>query len=468
MTDRRRVAVVLAAGRGTRMRSARPKVLHEVAGRPMLAWVLDAARAAGCDELIVVVGFGGEAVRAAVAAPDVRFAVQEVQRGTGHALAQAAALVVEPATLLVLSGDVPLLRAETLGRLTEAAAAGWGALATAELAEPGALGRVVASAAGDTLERIVEAGDAAPEELAVRRVNAGLYALPAPEIFAALAALRPDNVKGELYLTDALTAAAAAGRRIALVGLDDPTEALGANDRLDLARIHRTFLARKLESLSAAGVTILDPAGTTVEPGVEVGPDTVLHPAVALLGASRVGRGATLHQGVWMRDTVVGDDVVIEPYSVLDGAVVEADCRVGPYARLRPGARLGRGARVGNFVEVKNSTLGPRAKAGHLAYLGDAEVGEDANIGAGVVTCNYDGRAKQRTKIGARAFVGSDTMLIAPVEVGDDATTAAGSVIGQDVPPGALGVGRAKQRNLDGWAERRAKKRGVRKDSEDG
>lgn len=457
MTERSKVAVVLAAGKGTRMRSRRPKVLHEVAGRPMLAWVLDAARAAGCDRLVVVVGHGADSVRAAVAADDVRFVVQSEQLGTGHALAQAAPEITAPADLLVLSGDVPLLRRETLSRL--AAAPGWGAVAVATLDTPGSLGRVVARPGGETLERIVEAADASLEELAIRTINAGIYRLPAPEIFTALEALEPDNAKGELYLTDALGAAADGGENVALVELDDPAEAFGANDRRDLARIHRAFVDRALDALEEAGVTLLDRASTTIEPGVAIGPDTVLYGGVMVMGASRIGAGCALHQGAWLRDSVVADDCVIEPYSVLDGAEVGAGCTVGPFARLRPGARLEAGAKVGNYVEVKNATLGAGAKAGHLAYLGDAEIGAGANIGAGAVTCNYDGAAKHRTRIGERAFVGSDTMLVAPVEVGDDASTAAGSVVTHDVPDGALAVGRAKQRNIEGWARRREKKR---------
>jgi len=457
VSERQTVAVVLAAGKGTRMHSARPKVLHAVAGRSMLDWVLDAARAAGCDRIVVVVGHGADDVRASAAADDVTFVVQEEQLGTGHALAQAAAEVSGDAKLLVLSGDVPLLRAETLRRL--AAAPGWGAVAVADLDEPGALGRVVSQADGAHLERIVEASDATPEELAVRTINAGIYALPAPAIFAALERLQPDNAKGELYLTDALGAAAEAGEAVSLVVLDDAAEAFGANDRRDLARIHRAFVARKLDALGREGVLVLDPANTLVEPQVVIGPDTVLHSGVALTGQSAVGSGCVLHQGAWLRDTALAENVVIEPYSVLDGAEVGPGCRVGPFARLRPGARLETEAKVGNFVEVKNATLGPGAKAGHLTYLGDAEIGADSNIGAGVVTCNYDGVSKHKTKIGERAFVGSDTMLVAPVEVGDDATTAAGSVVTHDVPDGALAVERTKQRNVEGWAERQAKRR---------
>jgi bifunctional UDP-N-acetylglucosamine pyrophosphorylase/glucosamine-1-phosphate N-acetyltransferase len=407
----------------------------------------------------VVVGHWADEVRVAAAADDVRFVVQKEQLGTGHALAQAAPLLTEPSTLLVLSGDVPLVSATTLRRLTEASVKGWGALAVADLAEPGSLGRILAKSDGTELDRIVEAADARPEQLAIRTINAGLYALPAPEVFSALTELEADNAKGELYLTDALGSVVAAGESVALVELEDPSEAFGANDRLDLARIHRTFIDRKLKALADEGVTVLDPARTTVEPEVEVGVDTVLHPGVSLTGSSRVGTGCVLLQGAWLRDSSIGDDVVIEPYSVLDGADVGSGCKVGPYARLRPGARLGEGSKVGNFVEIKNATLGLGVKAGHLAYLGDADIGAGANIGAGTVTCNYDGEAKHRTRIGPRAFIGSDTMLVAPVEIGEDATTAAGSVINQDVPDGALAVGRAKQRNLEGWARRRGKKR---------
>ncbi|MGE5234460.1 MAG: bifunctional UDP-N-acetylglucosamine diphosphorylase/glucosamine-1-phosphate N-acetyltransferase GlmU [Acidobacteriota bacterium] len=459
MTGKPTVAVVLAAGKGTRMRSAQPKVLHEAAGRPLLGWALAAARQAGCARIIVVVGHESERVRAAFPDPDLVFVEQREQLGTGHALLQAAPAVAGAATLLVLSGDAPLVRPATLARLLAAAAESFGALAVAELDDPGALGRVVARPDGG-LERIVELVDATLVERAVRRVNAGFYALPAPEIFAYLAALRPQNAKGELYLTDALGAAVADGHRLALVELEDAAEAWGINDRRELQRAHRRLVERKLDELMLAGVTILDPATTTVETAVTVGEDSVLHAGVALLGKSVVGRGVALHQGAWLRDCRLGDGVVVEPYSVLDSAEVESGARIGPFARLRPGTRIGAGARVGNFVEVKNSRLGPGAKANHLAYVGDAEVGARANIGAGVVTCNYDGVAKHRTEIGAGAFVGSDTMLVAPVRVGEDATTAAGSVITQDVPDGALGVERTRQKNVAGWAARRKRRRG--------
>jgi bifunctional UDP-N-acetylglucosamine pyrophosphorylase/glucosamine-1-phosphate N-acetyltransferase len=368
------VAVVLAAGKGTRMRSRLPKVLHRAAGRPLLAWVLDAARAAGCGRILVVVGHGAEQVRAEVGGGDLTWVVQAQQRGTGHALAQVEEHVDGPALLLVLSGDVPLVSAATLERLLDAAAAGWGAMAVADLPQPGGLGRVIARRGGaaaapgaggagedderkrerageELLERIVEAADASPAELALHTVNAGLYALPAPEIFSFLTALEPANAQGELYLTDAVTAAAAAGRPVALVRLDDPKEALGVNDRRELAEVHRRLLDRHLDALMLSGVTVVEPARTVVEATVCVGQDTVLCPGVSLLGRTTVGSECFLQQGVWVRDSRLGDRVSVEPYSVVDGAEVGSGCQVGPFARLTPASRLLPGARMGSFFE---------------------------------------------------------------------------------------------------------------------
>jgi len=451
------VAVVLAAGLGTRMKSRLPKVLHEAGGRPLLAWVLDAARAVGATRIVVIVGHGAEEVQRRFATDDVRFVLQEQQLGTGHALAQAAPEVDGEATVLVLSGDVPLVRVETLRALLAAAGEGNGALAVAELEQAGSLGRILARDDGN-LAAIVEFKDATPEQRAVRTINAGIYALPAPSIFGELAQLRPNNAQGELYLTDAVTALAQQRGGVALHRLADADEALGVNTRVELAQVHRLLVERKLQDLMLAGVTVLEPQRTRIDAEATVGQDTVIHPDVSILGKSAIGLGCTLHQGAWLRNTTLGEDVTVEPHSVLDGAVVEAGCRVGPFARLRPGTRLGAGARVGNFVEVKASKLGAGAKANHLAYIGDATVGEKANIGAGVVTCNYDGVSKHATEIGAGAFVGSDTMLVAPVRVGSGATTAAGSVITKDVPDGALAIARERQRNLEGWQERRKKK----------
>ena len=455
--SRRNVGVVLAAGKGTRMKSELPKVLHPVAGRPMLHWVLDALEAAGCEQILVVVGHGSDAVSDACADREVTWVEQREQLGTGHALAQVASRLDQPARLLVLSGDVPMVSAGTLARLIDSSARAWGSMAVARLEAPGGLGRVVVGVEGG-LDRIVEAVDASMEELSIDLVNAGLYCLPAPEIFECLDRVRTDNAKGEVYLTDALGLAAGGGDTIELVELEDAFEAHGVNDRLELARVHRRMMADHLAGLAESGVTILDPERTVVEPGVQVGADTVLHPGVSLIGETSVGGGCELHQGAWLRDTQLGERVTVEAYSVLDGARVHAQAKVGPFARLRPGADVGPSSKVGNFVEIKNSQLGAGAKAGHLAYIGDATVGEGANIGAGTITCNYDGFSKHRTEIGDRAFIGSDTMLVAPVRVGKDATTGAGSAITKDVPDGALAVERSAQRTVEGWAERQRKK----------
>ncbi|MEO1086846.1 MAG: bifunctional UDP-N-acetylglucosamine diphosphorylase/glucosamine-1-phosphate N-acetyltransferase GlmU, partial [Acidobacteriota bacterium] len=305
----------------------------------------------------------------------------------------------------------------------------------------------------------VEAADATPEQLAVTLVNSGLYAVRAPQVFDDLRRLDTDNAQGELYLTDAMGIAVDDGRPVELVRLEDTDEALGINDRRELARMHRILVDRHLDALMRSGVTILEPARVTVEPTVRVGAETVIHPEVVLLGDTEIGADCEVHAGCWVKDSRVQNGAVLRPHSVLEEADVGEDCFVGPFARLRPGAELMRGALVGNFVEMKKARLGAGSKASHLAYIGDAEVGEGANIGAGVVTCNYDGERKHRTTIGDGAFVGSDSMLVAPVEIGDGAMTAAGSTITQDVPAGALAVGRARQRIVPDWAVRRAERR---------
>ena len=447
------IGVVLAAGKGTRMRSKRPKVLHEAGGRPLLAWVLDAAREAGCSRICVVVGHGAREIRERFAgAENLVWVHQERQLGTGHALLQVRSVVDEACRLVVLSGDVPRVRAETIRDLVRASEGRDGALAVAEMEEPGGLGRVVSD--GHRLERIVEASDATEEELAISRINAGLYALRAPEIFGYLEGLDPDNAQGELYLTDAVTRWAGEGE-IVLYELGDPTEAIGVNDRSQLAAAHRAILGERRRRWMEAGVTLIAPSRVEIGPEVELSRDVELHPDVSLGGRTRIGRGAVIHQGSWIRDTRVGAGVEILPYSVLDGAEVGAEARVGPFARLRPGAEIGPEAKIGNFVEIKESRLAEGVKASHLAYLGDADVGAGVNIGAGVVTCNYDGERKHRTEIGPGAFVGSDTMLVAPVRVGRDAATGAGSVISRDVPDGALGITRSRQRTVPDWTRRR-------------
>lgn len=474
MTELPTIAVIMAAGKGTRMRSDRAKVLHKAAGRSLLAWVLEAARGAGSRRHLVVVGHQAEEVKRSIRGDDIEWVEQTEQRGTGHALQLAVEALKEPARLLILSGDVPLVTAGTLRSLLDSAAGGW-SMAVAELDLPGSLGRVVPkatsarSAPGGAnsklcLEKIVEASDASPSELAIRTINAGIYTAPSEEIAPYLASLDAANAQGELYLTDAFTEAVAQRVPVELFELEDEREALGVNDRADLARVHKSLLRRRCDELMREGVTILEPERTVIEAEVEVGPDSVIHPGASLLGRTKIGRGSTLEASCWIRDSTLGERVIVGPMTVVDRAIVDDECKVGPFARLRPGAILGEGSKVGNFVEIKNARLAAGVKAGHLTYLGDADVAAGANIGAGTVTCNYDGEEKHRTEIGEGAFIGSDTMLVAPVRVGERATTAAGSVITSDVPDGALGVGRARQRTIEGWAERR--KRNKEKRSE--
>ena len=412
-------AVILAAGGGERLRSERPRVLHRAGGRALVAWVVAAAREAGCTPIHVVVGSGAREIRKVLeqeglVGEDVLWVKQREEQGTGQALLLVRELLRGDGPVLVLSGDAPLVRPATLRKLLDSARSGWGSVAVADPDEPD---------------------------------GPGHYALPVPAIFDWLEKLDAEREGSRLCLADAV-AAAALENPVACVRVEDASEALRVNSRAELAAVQRVLYRRSVDALLEAGVTILDPGSVWVDAGVTVGPDSVLHPGVTLLGASRVGRGCTVHCGAWLRDSVLADGVDVLPYSVLDGARVASGCSVGPFARLRPEAVLDEGVRVGNFVEVKKSTLGPGVKASHLSYLGDSSVGAGANIGAGVITCNYDGKTKNRTVIGEGAFVGSDTILIAPVEVGAGSYTGAGSVITKDVPEETLAVGRARQKNI--------------------
>lgn len=458
--ERSRVAVVLAAGKGTRMRSGTAKVMHVVGGRSSLEWVLHSARACGCEQIFVVVGPEGDAIKEVFREQsDLHWVVQPERKGTGHALQVAVqameATGIPASTALVLYADAPLVTVATLTKLFQVAERGFGALSVATLDEPGNLGRVQATDVGQ-LEGIVEVADAKASELELKCVNAGHYALPYPEILPFLEALEPVNEQGELYLTDAVVAAAEKNP-VLCVELGDSSEAWGINTRADLARVHEVFCQRTVTRLQELGVTILRPSTVTLEATVEVAPDAILHAGISLLGTTKVGAGTVVHTGAWIKDSEIGAHCEIRPYSVLEQARLADRCGVGPFARLRAGAELDEEVHVGNFVEVKKSKLAKGVKAGHLAYLGDATVGANSNIGAGVVTCNYDGQSKHATHIGEGAFVGSDTMLIAPVVVGDGATTAAGSVITHAVPEGALAVGRSRQRNIEDWAKRSRK-----------
>jgi bifunctional UDP-N-acetylglucosamine pyrophosphorylase/glucosamine-1-phosphate N-acetyltransferase len=437
------VAVVLAAGLGTRMRSRIPKVLHPLLGRPMLAYVLSAAEEATGTRPLVVYSPPTERVRETFAAA-ADFVLQDEPRGTGDAVrAAVAALPAGTATVVVLSGDVPLVAPELIAELAEARRSDDAVmtLVTFEAIDPGRLGRVIRDPDDeDAVLRIVEAKDATAAELGEAEVNAGLYAFDAAWLRARIGDLRPSQATGELYLTELAALARADRRRVTAFQVDDDGTLAGINDRQDLA--DASSLMGEIINVAhmRAGVTMEDPSTAYVDATVELGTDVVLEPNVILRGATRIGEGTRIGAGTRIVDSVVGRDCEIVA-SVLEASEVEDEVRVGPYTHLRPGSAIGRGARLGNFAEVKNSRIGPGVQQHHFSYVGDAEVGERTNIGAGTVTANYDGTRKHRTRIGARAFIGSDTMLVAPVTVGDGARTGAGAVVTHDVPDGMTAVG---------------------------
>jgi len=455
----RTAAIVLAAGQGTRMRSARAKVLHEVLGRPMVAWIAGAALEAGFAQVVVVVGHQREAVVAALqhefpGAP-ITFAYQAEQRGTGHAVRCAMDATAGTDAVAILSGDTPALDAGTLGRLAAARAERGAPLVvtTFEAADPTGYGRIVRDAAGAVV-RIVEHGDATLGERAIHEVNAGLYLADRATLADALERLEADNAQGELYLTDVVALVAASGRPVAAFALHDPFRVAGINTRAQLAAIERELLARRLAALMDAGVTVQDPASVRVEAAVTIGVDTVIGPGVQLKGRTSIGRDCRIDAGAVLTDTTVGDGAHVKPYVVAEGATVGVHAEVGPFAHLRPGTDLGPRVKVGNFVETKQARLGPGSKASHLSYLGDCTIGADVNIGAGTITCNYDGFDKHPTVIEDGVFIGSDTQLVAPVRVGKNAVVGAGTTVTRDVAPGALAVTRVPQREIAGYYER--------------
>jgi bifunctional UDP-N-acetylglucosamine pyrophosphorylase/glucosamine-1-phosphate N-acetyltransferase len=442
-TDRRPnlTAVVLAAGLGTRMRSRRAKVIHPLCGRPMLAYVLAAAEDATGSRPLVVISPATVEVRE-VFADRADFAVQAEPRGTADALR--AALEALPATneeILVLSGDVPLVDADLLAELATARREHDAAMAlvSVDVDEPASLGRVVRGADG-RVERIVEVSDASVDELTIDEVNAGLYAFDVAWLRRRIDDIQPSEATGELYLPELVTLARADDRPVAILEVEDDGTLLGINDRAQLADAELELRLRINEAHMRAGVTIVDPASTFIDASVTLAEDVTIEPNVVLRGATSIGRDAVIRSGSQVLDTVIGERTVVWA-SVLEGSVVDADVTIGPFSHVRAGARIGSGVQLGNYAEVKNSTLGRGTKSHHFSYLGDAEVGEMVNIGAGTITANYDGVRKHRTRIGDRAFIGSDTILRAPVSVGEDAVTGAASLVTRDVPDGKLALG---------------------------
>jgi len=452
-------AIVLAAGEGTRMRSALPKVAHEVLGIPLVRWVVDAVLGAGIAQVVTVVGHGAEAVSALV--PETECVIQEAQLGTGDAVRAAARALAEfDGPVVVVAGDVPLVRAGTIAALLESFRASDGActLLTAFIPDPAGYGRIVRDEAG-LVTGIVEQKDLSADQLGIDECNVGIYCFDARALFDALAHITPANAQGEYYLTDVVARLHGEGRPVHGVVLTDVDESHGVNTRVQLAAAGRILQRRINERHMLDGVTMTDPDLVWIGPAVTIGRDVVIEPMTTIAGATCVGEGAHIGPNTRILDSTIEAGATVEQ-SIVRGATIGPHAAVGPNAFLRPGTVLESGARAGSFVEVKNSTIGEGSKVPHLSYMGDATIGAGVNVGAGSITCNYDGWEKRRTVIGDGAFIGSDTMLVAPVEIGEGAATGAGSAITKDVPPGALGIGRAEQRNVEGWSDRRKAARG--------
>ncbi|MFD1545540.1 bifunctional UDP-N-acetylglucosamine diphosphorylase/glucosamine-1-phosphate N-acetyltransferase GlmU [Nonomuraea guangzhouensis] len=450
--------IVLAAGEGTRMKSRTPKVLHEMCGRALVDHMLTAARDLGPERLIVVIGHASERVGAHLAesSPDARAVVQREQRGTGHAVRTVLEeLGTIAGTVLVTYGDVPLLRTQTLAGLLERHTGDGNAVTvlTAEVPDPTGYGRIIRDPCGAVLE-IVEEKDATPEQRAIKEMNSGIYAFDGLLLADAVKRVSTDNAQGEEYLTDVLSILREEGHRVGAHIAADFVEVEGVNDRVQLASARKVLNQRLLDGHMRAGVTIIDPASTWIDVGVEIEPDVVVHPGTQLHGDTVIGAGAEVGPATTLTDTRVGAGAVVRN-AVCDHAEIGPEASVGPYAYLRPGTVLGHKSKAGTFVEMKNTQVGERSKVPHLSYAGDATIGDDVNIGAAVIFVNYDGVNKHRSTVRDGAFVGCDSMLVAPVTVGDGAYTAAGSVIDGDVPPGAIGVARARQRNIEKWVLRR-------------
>jgi bifunctional UDP-N-acetylglucosamine pyrophosphorylase / glucosamine-1-phosphate N-acetyltransferase len=449
--------VVLAAGQGKRMASRRPKVLHQLAGRPLLRHVLDTVAALQPNRIHVVVGHGADQVREALP-DDVVWVLQSERRGTGHAVRLTLPGIASDAVMLVVYGDVPLVSEATLRSCVETASRGGLALVTAQQDEPAQLGRILRDGQG-AIRGIVEYRDADEPTRAIREINSGIMAAPRSLLAPLLERLRPDNAQAEYYLTDVVGLAVAAGAPVTGLCTADPDEVRGINDRAELAALERLCQARQVANLMAAGVSVADPRRLDIRGRVTAGQDCFLDVNVVLEGDVVLGADVHVGPGTLIRDSAIGDGTRIEAHTVIDGARIGPACVVGPFARLRPGTQLAERVRIGNFVETKKAVMGPASKANHLAYLGDVTLGADCNVGAGTITCNYDGVDKHATQIGDRVFVGTNSTLVAPVTIESDAYVAAGSTVTSKVKAGELAVGRGRQRNIAGWVRPDRRKR---------
>ncbi len=457
--------VILAAGKGTRMKSARSKVLHRVAGQPMIEHVLAAAGALSPRTTTVVVGHQAESLKSALAGhPGLTFVVQEPQLGTAHALLTTeSALRGQTGTLVLLSGDVPLLSANTLKTLldTHTATQAAATVITAVVDNPQGYGRIVRGSAesGQQIARIVEEKDASPDERQIREINSGIYAFALEGLYDAVRSIAAENAQNEYYLPDLVEIFRRQGMGVETVTVPNANEIRGINSRIELAAVSRIVRDQKNAELMAAGVTIEDPATAYIDRDVTIGPDTIVHPGVSLEGQTSIGAGCEIHTGVRIVNSQIGDHVQVFNHCVITDSVVANDVNIGPFAHLRNHADVRAQARIGNFVELKKTVLGTGSKSMHLAYLGDALIGERVNIGAGTITCNYDGVNKNTTTIEDGAFIGSDSQLIAPVTIGKGAYVGSGTTIRENVPDGALAVSAGKQRNIDGWVDEKVKSR---------
>jgi bifunctional UDP-N-acetylglucosamine pyrophosphorylase/glucosamine-1-phosphate N-acetyltransferase len=459
MNARDTAIVLLAAGKGTRMRSELAKVLHRAGGLSLVEHVVHACQALKPAQLLVVVGHQAEEVSAVVTALDAQTVLQQPQRGTGHAMQVARRAIRKSSKFaIVVPGDAPLLRTETLAALLDTHRRGEAAatILTAELNDPTDYGRILRDSEG-RVQAIVEEKSATPEQRAIREVNSSIYCFTLAKLWPCLNALRPENAHRELYLTDVIGLLRQQNERVLAYVAPDSQEILGCNTRGALADVDRIFRARKAAELMESGVTIYLPETVVIDREVTAGPDTIVEPGVQLLGKTRIGARCKIQTGSILLDSRIDDDVVIAAYSVLDSCRVWPKAKVGPFSRLRPGSDIREGAHVGGFVEIKKSVIHEGAKVPHLSYIGDATIGRDSNIGAGTITCNYDGFAKFPTTIGEGVFIGSDTALVAPVRVGRGAYVAAGSTITENVPADALAIARGRQANKLGWAAARRK-----------
>jgi len=458
-------AVILAAGQGTRMKSALPKVLHPVAGLPMLRHVVTLAERLKASPVVAVIGHGAGRVREIFATETLSFALQSEQLGTGHALQCAAgALEGFSGDLLLLCGDVPLLRETTLRQLLShhRQRAASVTILTAHMENPAGYGRILRGL--DGVERIVEEKDATPEERLVKEINTGIYLFRAPEVFGFLNRLDNRNAQGEYYLTDVVAAARRAGERVEALAVEQAEEAMGINDRVQLAQAGAILRQRINEGHLRAGVTMIDPLATYIDPEVTIGADTLIHPGVHLRGRTKVGSDCQVEPGVVVSDCAIGDRVHLRAGSILSETTVGDDCAIGPMAHLRPGTVLAGNNKIGNFVETKKAIIGEKSQASHLTYIGDATLGKNVNLGCGTITCNYDGVNKHQTIIEDDVFVGSDTQFVAPVRIGRGSLIGAGSTITKDVPPDALAIARSEQKIIEGWAARNRKKQQKKSD----